>query len=73
MHSTKSDDIVVECSAAKVVVASDHGSSGEFVCKGDEIIIARLPLNQWGDESYIRITVIDCHGNRAWPNPIWRD
>ena len=35
--------------------------------QGDQISFARL-----GDSPWLRVTVVDAAGKRAWSNPYWR-
>jgi len=64
------DAVRVACSAACWVVAAGAGLGTESV-HGQDLTNVRLPLEPIG-EGYVRITVMDDKGRRAWSNPIWR-
>jgi predicted metal-dependent phosphoesterase TrpH len=64
------DEAVVACSPVSAVVAVGTGTGSKLV-HGQDLTRATVPLaNCQGP--YIRITVIDDKGRRAWSNPIWR-
>lgn len=65
------DEIVIACDPAIAVYAGGRGSIREFT-RGDGITEARLPITRFTN-SFVRITVLDAQGNRAWTNPIWLD
>lgn len=62
-------EIVVECSPASVVSATGRGSRAETMV-GDGMTEARLPLAKFQD-GYVRVTVRDAEGRKAWTNPVW--
>ena len=64
------DEIVVESSPAAVISVQGKGSRAKFV-KGNGMTSGRIPRARFKDD-YIRITVSDAQGHRAWSNPIWR-
>lgn len=61
----------VECSAAVSVIAQGQGS-GAVAVHGLSMTRARVPLQRLGASPWVRVTVIDAAGRRAWSNPIWR-
>ncbi len=56
-----------ECEA--ILFQCDKHPSRKITAKGEPIVSAQLDLK--GDYDYIRVTVIDKQGNRAWTNPIF--
>jgi hypothetical protein len=40
---------------------------------GESMTQATMPLDRFAASPWIRVTVIDRAGRRAWSNPIWRD
>lgn len=64
--------VEVECSAAASVIVQSGGNKARAV-HGHSMTQARLPLNHFRDWPWIRVTVIDAAGRRAWSNPIWLD
>ena len=71
IHSIRieDDEIHVACSPVAVISAQGKGSRAKFV-KGDGITEGHLPLKRFKD-AYVRITVCDDQGRRAWSNPLW--
>lgn len=63
------DEIHVSCSPAAVIFASGKGSASRSL-RGRDLTEATFPLEPFAD-SYVRITVVDEAGKRAWTNPIW--
>lgn len=65
------DEIVVECDPAIAVYAGGRGSIRQFE-RGAALTTVRLPIGAFLS-NFVRITVLDEHGNRAWTSPIWLD
>lgn len=65
------DEVAVECSAAAAVIIQGHGSAA-VAQHGDSLTAARIPLARFSGSRWLRVTVIDRAGKRAWSNPIWR-
>lgn len=64
------EHLEVDCSAATTVMAVGHGSAGACV-HGASMTTARLPLNRFANSPWLRVTVADRAGRRAWSNPLW--
>ena len=64
-------DIIIECSAVTTVIVQGHKSTIE-VQHGDNIKRAILPLSGLSDSPFLRLTLIDQSGRRAWTNPVWK-
>lgn len=68
------DNAVVECEpAAKICLHADR-HPGRVVASDDGALTrAVFPLSTWAGnyDDYVRATVLDAKGNRAWTNPIW--
>ena len=64
------DHVVVECSAVVSVVAIGHGTGAKAV-HGHSLTRAEVPLARLNNSPWIRVSVIDAAGKRAWSNPIW--
>lgn len=62
----------VECSAAVSVIVQGKGSAAVAV-HGESMSRCEVPLVRFYDSPWLRLTVIDRAGKRAWTNPIWRD
>jgi hypothetical protein len=65
------DEVHVACSAAATVIAQGAGT-GAVALHGASMTRATLRLGRLGASPYVRVTVIDAAGRRAWSNPIWR-
>lgn len=63
------DAVIVTCSAASVVIAQGHGSVAPAV-HGASMTRAVIPRDRLRDTPWIRVTVLDAAGRRAWSNPI---
>ena len=61
----------VSCSPAHVVAITGRGSRSQHE-KGGGITTASLSLARFKD-GYVRVTVMDDQGRRAWTNPFWLD
>lgn len=66
------DEMVVECSPARAVYLQGKGSRATQVL-GRELTHVRLAAHKLGKNSFMRVTVMDHQGRRAWSNPMWRD
>ena len=66
------DEILVECSPVDRVVALGAASISAHR-QGKGMVAASLPLARFASGGWLRVTVADTHGRRAWSNPIWLD
>lgn len=64
------DEVVVSCSAVEAVLVLGHGSAAKGV-HGRSMTEARIKLAPFRDGGWIRISIRDRGGARAWSNPIW--
>jgi hypothetical protein len=77
--SIDADEVVVSSSSVMKVIVSGGGE--RYECRyGSDLTTTRIPLTTFRNGSfevdpllgsYLRITVVDSHGKRAWTNPIW--
>ncbi len=65
------DEVVVECSPASAIFLQGRGSREVHVL-GQNLTSARLPAYKLGKQSFMRVTVLDAQGRRAWSNPFWK-
>lgn len=63
------DEIRVSCSPARAIFATGRGSTSRHL-RGEGLTYASFPLEPFAG-SYVRITVVDDAGKRAWSNPVW--
>ncbi|MEE9314393.1 MAG: CehA/McbA family metallohydrolase [Rhizobiaceae bacterium] len=66
------DKVHVECSEVTTVIVSGSVPQTDVVF-GDGITSAEVPLGRLQNSPWVRVTLIDKDGNRAWSNPIWFD
>lgn len=64
----RGDAVAVSCSPASVVLLSGHGCATAAV-EGAAMTRAAVPLEKLGRSPWMRVTVIDAAGRRAWTNP----
>lgn len=62
--------VVVESSAVGSVIVQGTGSGAKAV-HGHSMTRAEVPLERLRGSPWLRVTVIDAAGRRAWSNPIW--
>lgn len=65
-----SDRIEVDCSSAATIIVQGKGTSMATL-HGKSMTTANLALDCLAASPWIRITVIDRAGKRAWSNPVW--
>jgi len=64
------DGIEVDCSAAVTIVVQGKGTSTATL-HGRAMTGERLSLDRLKKSPWVRVTIIDQAGKRAWSNPIW--
>ncbi len=62
--------IEVDCTAVVSILVQGHGSSMAYL-RGETMTTGQVPLERLTGSPWIRITIIDRAGKRAWSNPIW--
>lgn len=65
------DTAIVESSAIASAIAIGHGTGAKGV-HGQSMTRCEIPLQRLNNSPWVRISVIDAAGKRAWSNPIWR-
>lgn len=63
--------VEVECSPVATVIVQGRGTAATAV-HGHAMTRARVPLDRFARSPWLRVTVIDAAGRRAWSNPVWR-
>ena len=66
------DSIEVDCSPVVNILVQGHGSPMTKQ-RGEAMTTGKLSLERLAGSPWIRITIIDRAGKRAWSNPIWID
>ncbi len=61
----------VQCSAAATIIVQGQGSAA-VALHGSSMTHGELRLDRLEASPWLRVTVIDRAGKRAWSNPIWR-
>jgi hypothetical protein len=64
------DSVEIECSAAATIIMMGKGTS-MATRHGSSITKATLSRERLKDSSWVRVTIVDRAGQRAWSNPIW--
>ncbi len=65
------NSVTVECSAAEMVIVQGKGTPTTCIA-GESMTRATLKLARMVDSPWLRITVVDKAGQRAWSNPHYR-
>ena len=65
-------EVQVETSAIATVIVQGKGSAA-MAHHGESMTRATLALDRFRDSPWLRLTVIDRAGKRAWTNPVWKD
>ena len=66
------DSIVVESTAVSSVIVQGWGTGAKGV-HGHSMTRTEVPLARLLNSPWLRVSVIDAAGKRAWSNPIWRE
>lgn len=61
----------VTCSAVSTIIAQGQGTAA-VALHGQSMTAGELALDRLEASPWLRVTVIDRAGKRAWSNPIWR-
>lgn len=67
----KKGEILIACSPAATVSLQGQGAISSFV-HGNAMTKASFPIKRF-EKAYVRVTIRDARGRRAWSNPIWFD
>ncbi|MGH3428061.1 MAG: hypothetical protein ACRDQZ_10920, partial [Mycobacteriales bacterium] len=72
IHAIRLNDntVTVRCSPVNRVLVTGC-APGKQIQTGHALTKASLPLGRFQSSAYVRVTVIDAAGARAWSNPIW--
>ena len=63
--------VIVESSAVTAVIVQGKGSAAEAV-HGPSMTRTELKLDRFAQCDWLRVTIVDAAGKRAWLNPHWR-
>ncbi|MCF6326710.1 MAG: CehA/McbA family metallohydrolase [Devosiaceae bacterium] len=66
------DSIEVDCSSSVTIIVQGNGTA-TVTQHGMSMTTAHLPRERLANSPWLRITVVDRAGKRAWSNPIWRE
>lgn len=66
------DHVIVETTAVASVIVQGYGTAATAV-HGESMTRTRVDLGRCQSSSFLRISVIDRAGKRAWLNPVYRD
>lgn len=62
--------LVVHCSDAVTIIVQGRGSATRAV-HAERLTSAELPVERFRSGGWLRVTVVDDKGRKAWSNPIW--
>lgn len=65
------DRIEVDSSAVAAMIVQGQGTAARAV-HGHSMTTSQLDLERFGNSPWLRVTLMDAAGKRAWSNPIWR-
>ncbi|NEX44628.1 PHP domain-containing protein [Pseudotabrizicola algicola] len=65
------DRIEVDHSAVAAMIVQGQGTAARAV-HGHSMTTSSMELTRFGNSPWLRVTLIDAAGKRAWSNPIWR-
>lgn len=63
--------VIVESSAVSTVIVQGRGSAAVAV-HGTSMTRTSVPLQRFAGSNFMRVTVVDAAGKRAWSNPVYR-
>lgn len=69
--SWEDDRVVVQSTAVKAVMVQGKGSRSACVY-GAGMTRTEVPLDKLKNSPFMRVTIVDAAGNRAWSNPVYR-
>ena len=64
--------VEVDCSEVMTITVQGAGIAASAIC-GDRLTSGTIALDRFSVSPWVRVTVIDHAGKRAWSNPIWLD
>ena len=62
----------IDCSAVSSIIVQGQASAAKSI-HGQSLTTGQVELDRLENSPWLRISVIDRAGKRAWSNPIWRD
>ncbi len=65
------DEVRVDCSACVSIIAQGAGTASAVV-HGASMTRATVPIRRLKGSPFVRVTVVDAAGRRAWSNPVYR-
>lgn len=64
------DGVQVDCSACITIIVQGKGT-GTATLHGESMTTGHLSRERLADSPWLRVTVVDRAGKRAWSNPVW--
>jgi hypothetical protein len=65
------DRVEVRCTAVRSIIVQGHGQAA-VALHGQSLTQGHIPLTRFASSPWLRVTVVDAAGKRAWSNPFWR-
>ena len=69
--TVEEDSLTVTSSSVAAIIVQGHGSAA-VARHGQSMTQGTIPLTRFTGSPWLRITIIDAAGRKAWSNPIWR-
>ena len=64
--------VEVDCSEVTTITVQGYGVAATAIC-GDALTTGAISLDRFAASPWVRVTIIDHAGKRAWSNPVWLD
>jgi hypothetical protein len=64
------DELVVTSSPVETILITSRGAKSQRRVEPG-VTTARFPIAEWRELGFVRVTIRDDRGGRAWTNPIW--
>ncbi|MCO5730343.1 hypothetical protein [Rhizobium sp. SSA_523] len=62
--------LTVQSTAVSTLIVQGHGTAA-VATHGHSMTEASISLQRFANSPWIRVTIVDSAGRRAWTNPIW--
>ncbi len=66
------NSVDVECSAVRSIIVQGQGTAA-VAQHGQSLSRATINISRLARSPWLRVSLIDAAGKRAWSNPVWRD
>ena len=67
-----SEEVEIECSASRSIIVQGQGSATAAI-HGESVTKGKIKLTRLEDSTWMRVTIVDSAGKKAWSNPVWKE